>query len=116
MKPKKKPLSPEQKKKDAAIKKAEDARRKRQKDNMKKDAAKSHYSSVPGYKGKAGNMNTKSKSYTEKRKDSLRADIRDAAKSGKTLVQLQVSGKLSNVKKELNRVKKELERATRGRK
>ena len=40
--PKKKPLSPAQKKKSTAVQKAEDARRKRPKDNMKKSAAKSH--------------------------------------------------------------------------
>jgi len=113
---KKKPLSPAQKKKDAAIMKAEDARRKRQKDNMKKNAAKEHYSSVKGYKGKAGDMNPTSKSYTEKRKDAKRADVRDAAKSGQTMVQLKLSGKLSNVKQDLNKVKKELERILRGRK
>ena len=45
---KKKPLSPAQNKKDAAIMKAEEARRKRQKDNLKKDAAKSYYSSIEG--------------------------------------------------------------------
>ena len=50
----------------SAIQKAEDARRKRQKDKMKKDAAKSYYSSIKDYKGKAAGMNTKSKSYTEK--------------------------------------------------
>ena len=110
------PLSPAQKKKDAAIMKAEKARRKRQKDNMKKDAAKSYYSSVPGYKGKAAGMNPKSKSYKEKRKDALRADVQDASRSGQTMVQLKLSGKLSNVKKDLNKVKKELERISKGRK
>ena len=116
IKPKKKPLSPAQKKKSAAVKKAEDARRKRQKDNMKKDAAKSYYSSIPGYKGKAADMNTKSKSYKEKRADAKRADVQDAARSGQTMVQLKLSGKLSNVKKDLNKVKKELERISRGKK
>ena len=90
---KKKPLSPAQKKKSAAVQKAEDARRKRQKDNMKKDAAKAHYSSVPGYKGKAGGQNTKSKSYRErladqkkkaakKASDAKAADTRDAKRGG----------------------------------
>tara|TARA_R100001369_G_scaffold2474_1_gene8159 strand:+ start:249 stop:566 length:318 start_codon:yes stop_codon:yes gene_type:complete len=100
----------------SAIQKAEDARRKRQKDKMKKNAAKEHYSSVEGYKGKAGGMNIKSKSYKEKRADAQRADVRDAAKSGQTMVQLKLSGKLSNVKQDLNKVKKELERILRGRK
>ena len=117
---KKKPLSPEQKKKDAAIKKAEEARRKRQKVNMKKDAAKLHYSSIKDYKGKAGGMNPTSKSYAEKRADAkkadARADARDAAKSGQTMKQLKLSGKLSNVKQDLNKIKRELERITRGRK
>ena len=91
--PKKKPLSPAQKKKSTAVQKAEDARRKRQKDNMKKDAAKSHYGSVPGYKGKAGGQNPKSKSYRErladqKKKDAKKAsdakaaDTRDAKRGG----------------------------------
>ena len=100
----------------SAIQKAEDARRKRQKDKIKKDAAKEHYSSIKDYKGKAGGMNTKSKSYTEKRADAKKADARDAAKSGQTMVQLKLSGKLSNVKQDLNKVKKELERIARGRK
>ena len=33
-----------------------------------------------------------------------------------TMVQLKLSGKLSNVKKDLNKVKKELERISKGRK
>ena len=53
----------------SAVQKAEDARRKRQKDNLKKDAAKSYYSSVKEYKGKGGGQNTKAKSYKEKMAD-----------------------------------------------
>tara|TARA_R110000751_G_scaffold162307_1_gene268788 strand:- start:307 stop:666 length:360 start_codon:yes stop_codon:yes gene_type:complete len=115
-----KSLSPAQKKKDAAIIKAEEARRKRQKDNLTKDAAKSYYSSVKDYKGKAGGMNTKSKSYAEKRADvkkaEYRADARDAARSGQTMKQLKTSGKLSNLKVQLNKIKKTIEQISRGRK
>ena len=89
----------------SAVQKAEDARRKRQKDNMKKDAAKSHYSSVKDYKGKGGQQNPKSKSYKEKMADKKRMDIRDAAKTGMTLKQLKTSGKLSNLKVNLNKIK-----------
>ena len=104
----------------SAVQKAEDARRKRQKDNMKKDAAKSHYSSVKDYKGKAGGMNPTSKSYAEKKADAkkaeYRADARDAAKSGQTMKQLKTSSKLSNLKVQLNKIKKTIERIYRGRK
>ena len=113
---KKKPLSPAQKKKDAAIMKAEEARRKRQKDNLKKDAAKSYYSSIDGYKGKAGQQNTKSKSYSEKLKDKKRMDIRDAAKGKMTLTQSKASGKLANLNKELKKINKQLQTLSQGRK
>ena len=71
----------------SAVQKAEDARRKRQKDNLKKDAAKSYYSSVKDYKGKGGQQNTTAKSYKEKMADKKRMDIRDAAKGKMTLTQ-----------------------------
>lgn len=100
----------------SAVQKAEDARRKRQKDNLKKDAAKSYYSSVKDYKGKGGQQNTTAKSYKEKMADKKRMDIRDAAKTGMTLKQLKTSGKLSNLKVNLNKAKKTLERISRGRK
>jgi hypothetical protein len=113
---KKKPLSPAQKKKDAAIMKAEEARRKRQKDKLKKDAAEAYYSSVTGYKGKGGGQNIKSKSYSEKLADKKRANIREAARGKMTLTQSKVSGKLQNLKKELKKINKQLQLLSRGRK
>ena len=106
--PKKKPLSPAQKKRSTAVQKAEDARRKRQKDNMKKDAAKSHYSSVPGYKGKAGGQNTKSKSYREKladqKKKANRADVRDAARGGfKSVSDMERKGAITRIGKRVRK-------------
>ena len=105
---KKKPLSPAQKKRSTAVQKAEDARRKRQKDNMKKDAAKAHYSSVPGYKGKAGGQNTKSKSYREKladqKKKANRADVRDAARGGfKSVSDMERKGAITRIGKRVRK-------------
>jgi len=102
------------KKKDDAIKKAEADRRKRQKDKLKKDAAKSYYSSVKGYKGKGGGQNTKSKTFKEKQFDKNRADVRDAARSGMTVVQMRAAGPLANVKKELKKLEKKLEKMSKG--
>lgn len=101
-------------KKDDAIKKAEADRRKRQKDKLKKDAAKSYYSSVKGYKGKGGGQNTKSKTFKEKQFDKNRADVRDAARSGMTVVQMRAAGPLANVKKELKKLEKKLEKMSKG--
>ena len=124
---KKKPLSPAQKKRSTAVQKAEDARRKRQKDNMKKDAAKSHYSSVPGYKGKAGGQNTKSKSYRErladqKKKDAKKAsdakaaDTRDAKRGGFiTAKAAKTAGRKANEKVAANKKRKSDELVSRGR-
>ena len=103
-------------KKKSAVQKAEDARRKRQKDKLKKDAAKSYYSSVKGYKGKGGGQNTKSKSFKEKQSDKNRADVRDAAKTGMTVVQMKMAGPIANVKKDLKALQKKLEKLSRGRK
>ena len=103
-------------KKKSAVQKAEDARRKRQKDKLKKDAAKSYYSSVKGYKGKGGGQNTKSKSFKEKQSDKNRADVRDAAKTGMTVVQMKMAGPIANVKKDLKALQKKLEKISRGRK
>ena len=100
----------------SAVQKAEDARRKRQKDKLKKDAAKSYYSSVKGYKGKGGGQNTKSKSFKEKQSDKNRADVRDAARSGMTVVQMKMAGPIANVKKDLKALQKKLEKISRGRK
>ena len=100
----------------SAVQKAEDARRKRQKDNLKKDAAKSYYSSVKDYKGKGGQQNTTAKSYKEKMADKKRMDIRDAAKGKMTLTQSKVSGKLQNLKKELKKINKQLQTLSKGRK
>ena len=100
----------------SAVQKAEDARRKRQKDKLKKDAAKSYYSSVKGYKGKGGGQNTKSKSFKEKQSDKNRADVRDAAKTGMTVVQMKMAGPIANVKKDLKALQKKLEKISRGRK
>ena len=112
---KKKPINPKKKKNDA-IQKAEDDRRQRQKDKLKKDAAKSYYSSVKGYKGKGGGQNTKSKTFKEKQSDKNRADARDAARSGMTVVQMRTAGPIANVKKEIKALQKKLERISRGRK
>ena len=103
-------------KKKSAVQKAEDARRKRQKDKLKKDAAKSYYSSVKGYKGKGGGQNTKSKSFKEKQSDKNRADVRDAAKTGMTVVQMKMAGPIANVKKDLKALQKKLEKISKGRK
>ena len=112
---KKKPVNPK-KKKDDAVKKAEADRRKRQKDKLKKDAAKSYYSSVKGYKGKGGGQNTKSKSFREKQFAKNRADVRDAARSGMTVVQMRTAGPIANVKKEIKTLQKKLEKLSKGRK
>ena len=126
--PKKKPLSPAQKKRSTAVQKAEDARRKRQKDNMKKDAAKAHYSSVPGYKGKAGGQNPKSKSYRErladqkkkaakKASDAKAADTRDAKRGGFiTAKAAKTAGRKANEKVAANKKRRSDELVSRGRK
>ena len=113
---KKKPLSPAQKKKDAAIMKAEEARRKRVKDKLRKDAAKSYYSSVKGYKGKGGGQNIKAKSYTEKMADKKRMEIREAARGNMTLQQSKVTGRLVNLNKELKKIQKQIQTLSKGRK
>ena len=100
----------------SAVQRAEDSRRKRQKDKLKKDAAKSYYSSVKGYKGKGGGQNTKSKSFKEKQFDKNRADARDAARSGMTVVQMRAAGPIANVKKEIKQLQKKLEKLSKGRK
>ena len=100
----------------SAVQKAEDARRKRQKDKLKKDAAKSYYGSVKGYKGKGGGQNTKSKTFKEKQFDKNRADVREAARSGMTVVQMRAAGPIANVKKEIKQLQKKLEKLSRGRK
>ena len=100
----------------SAVQRAEDARRKRQKDKLKKDAAKSYYSSVKGYKGKGGQQNPKAKSYKEKMADKKRANIREAARGKMTLKQSKVSGRIANLKKDLNRINKELRILSQGRK
>ena len=100
----------------SAVQKAEDARRKRQKDNLKKDAAKSYYSSVKDYKGKGGQQNTTAKSYKEKMADKKRMDIRDAAKGKMTLTQSKASGRLANLNKELKKIKKQIQTLSKGRK
>ena len=86
------------------------------KKSKKKEAAKKHYSSVKGYKGKGGGMNKKSKSFKEKQFDKNRADVRDAARSGMTVVQMRTAGPIANVKKELKSLQKKLEKLSRGRK
>ena len=96
------------KKRSTAVQKAEDARRKRQKDNMRKDAAKAHYSSVPGYKGKAGGQNTKSKSYRERladqKKKANRADARDAARGGfKSVSDMERKGAITRIGKRVRK-------------
>ena len=98
------------------VQKAEDARRKRYTDNLKKNAAKLHYSSVKGYKGKAGGQNPNAKSYTEKRHDAFRADVQDAARSKQTMKQLKYSGAVTNLKKEVKKIKKDFIRISQGRK
>tara|TARA_R100000458_G_C8120846_1_gene139798 strand:+ start:250 stop:609 length:360 start_codon:yes stop_codon:yes gene_type:complete len=113
---KKKPLSPAQKKKDAAIMKAEEARRKRQKDKLRKDASKSHYSSVTGYKGKGGQQNLKAKSYREKLADEKRANIRESARGKMTLQQSKVAGKLVNLNKKVKSLQKQIQTLSKGRK
>jgi hypothetical protein len=112
---KKKPVNPK-KKKDDAIKKAEEARRKRQKDKLRKEAAKSYYGSVTGYKGKGGKMNPTAKSFKEKQAKANRADVRDAARAGMTVVQMRTAGPIANVKKEIKKLQKKLEKLSRGRK
>ena len=100
----------------SAVQKAEDARRKRQKDKLKKDAAKSYYSSVKGYKGKAGGQNPTVKSYTEKRHDAFRADVQDAARSGQSMKQLKYSGAVTNLNKKLKKINKGFIKMSQGRK
>tara|TARA_R100001443_G_scaffold115354_1_gene132930 strand:- start:431 stop:775 length:345 start_codon:yes stop_codon:yes gene_type:complete len=112
----KKKSKSDKKKKDDAIKKAEVDRRKRQKNKLKKDAAKSYYSSIKGYKGKGGGQNPKSKTFKEKQADKNRADIRDAARSGMTIVQMKTAGPIANVKKEIKALQKKLEKLSKGKK
>ena len=100
----------------SAVQKAEDARRKRQKDNLKKTAAKSYYSSVKDYKGKGGQQNTTAKSYKEKMADKKRMDIREAARGKMSLKQSKVAGKLVNLNKKLKDIKKQIQTLSKGRK
>ena len=100
----------------SAVQKAEDARRKRQKDNLKKDAAKSYYSSVKGYKGKGGQQNPKDKSFKEKQFDKNRADVRDAARANMSVKQMKVSGPLTNVARNLKRLQEQIQTLSKGRK
>jgi len=86
------------------------------KKSKKKEAAKKYYSSIKGYKGKGGGQNTKSKSFKEKQFDKNRADARDAARSGMTVVQMRAAGPIANVKKEIKQLQKKLEKLSRGRK
>ena len=86
------------------------------KKSKKKEAAKKYYSSIKGYKGKGGGQNTKSKTFKEKQSDKNRADARDAARSGMTVVQMRTAGPIANVKKELKALQKKLEKISRGRK
>ena len=86
------------------------------KKSKKKEAAKKYYSSIKGYKGKGGGQNTKSKSFKEKQFDKNRADVRDAARSGMTVVQMRTAGPIANVKKEIKSLQKKLEKLSRGRK
>ena len=86
------------------------------KKSKKKEASKKYYSSIKGYKGKGGGQNTKSKSFKEKQFDKNRADVRDAARSGMTVVQMRTAGPIANVKKEIKALQKKLEKLSRGRK
>ena len=100
----------------SAVQKAEDARRKRQKDNLKKTAAKSYYSSVKDYKGKGGQQNPKAKSYKEKMADKKRMEIREAARGNMSLKQSKVAGKLVNLNKKVKELKKQIQTLSKGRK
>ena len=100
----------------SAVQRAEDSRRKRQKDKLKKDAAKSYYSSVKGYKGKGGQQNPKAKSYKEKMADKKRMEIREAARGNMSLKQSKVAGKLVNLNKKLKDIKKQIQTLSKGRK
>ena len=100
----------------SAVQRAEDSRRKRQKDKLKQDAAKSYYSSVKGYKGKGGQQNPKAKSYKEKMADEKRANIREAARGKMTLKQSKVAGKLVNLNKKVKELKKQIQTLSKGRK
>ena len=84
------------------------------KKSKKKEAAKKYYSSIKGYKGKGGGQNTKSKSFKEKQFDKNRADVREAARSGMTVVQMRAAGPLANGKKELKKLEKKLEKMSKG--
>ena len=86
------------------------------KKSKKKEASKKYYSSIKGYKGKGGGQNTKSKSFKEKQFDKNRADVRDAARSGMTVVQMRTAGPIANVKKEIKALQKKLEKMSKGRK
>ena len=100
----------------SAVQKAEDARRKRQKDKLKKDAAKSYYSSVKGYKGKGGGQNPKAKSYKQKMEDKKRMEIREAARGNMSLKQSKVAGKLVNLNKKVKDLQKQIQTLSKGRK
>ena len=64
----------------------------------KKSAAEIYYSSIKGYKGKAGGQNPKSKSYKEKMADKHRADVRDAARGGfKSVSSMKKTGALARI-------------------
>tara|TARA_R110001592_G_scaffold350800_1_gene647236 strand:- start:157 stop:432 length:276 start_codon:yes stop_codon:yes gene_type:complete len=86
------------------------------KKSKKKEASKKYYSSIKGYKGKGGGQNTKSKSFKEKQFDKNRADARDAARSGMTVVEMRTAGPIANVKKEIKALQKKLEKMSKGRK
>ena len=87
-----------------------------EKKSKKKEAAKKYYSSIKGYKGKGGGQNTESKTFKEKQSDKNRADARDAARSGMTVVQMRTAGPIANVKKEIKALQKKLEKMSKGRK
>ena len=86
------------------------------KKSKKKEASKKYYSSIKGYKGKGGGQNTKSKSFKEKQFNKNRADARDAARSGMTVVEMRTAGPIANVKKEIKALQKKLEKMSKGRK
>jgi len=64
----------------------------------KKSAAEIYYSSIKGYKGKAGGQNPKSKSYKEKMADKHRADVKDAARGGfKSVGDMKYKGAITRI-------------------
>ena len=73
----------------------------------KKSAAEIYYSSIKGYKGKAGGQNPKSKSYKEKMADKHRADVRDAARGGfKSVASMKKKGSLARIGQRAKKQKK----------